>query len=91
MQTQTLVHADIFFFISSIGFIIVTLILSVGLVYMIGVLKSVRRITDKIEADIDKVGQETKELVEDLRDSTAFRLMFGGHKKRKNISQEENK
>lgn len=81
MPTQTLIHADIFFFIASIGFVLITCILAVGLVYMIGILQSVRRITDKIESGIATVGEDAKELVSDLRESMAFRMLFGGRKR----------
>jgi hypothetical protein len=82
MSTQTLIHADIFFFISSLGFVLVTLVILVGLFYIIRILQGVRRITDKIEAGIDTVGEDAKELVSDLRESMAFRMLFGGRKKK---------
>lgn len=90
MSTQTLIHADIFFFISSLGFIVLTLISAVILVYVISILRSVRRITDKIERGIDTVSEDTKEFVADLQDSTAYRLLFGV-RKRKKSSSEHNK
>jgi hypothetical protein len=86
MQTQTLIHADVFFFLSSIGFVVVTCVLVVSLVYMISVLRSVRRITEKIETGIDTVGEDAKELVSDLRESLAFRILFGGRKHTKVIT-----
>lgn len=82
MQTETLIHADAFFFIASIGFIVVTILIAVGLVYIISILRSVRRITEKIETGINTVGEDAKELISDLRNSTAFRMLFGGRKKK---------
>ena len=79
---QTLIHADIFFFISSVGFIIVTLVVLVGLAYIISILRKVDRITEKIETGIDSMEENTKEFVSDLRESMAFRLLFGARKKR---------
>lgn len=79
---QTLIHADIFFFISSVGFVLVTCVLLVGLMYVISILRSVRRITERIENGMDTVGEDARELVSDLRESTVFRMLFGGRKRR---------
>jgi len=83
MQEQTLIHADMFFFISSIGFVLITIALLVGLAYIISILHKVRSITTKIEAGVDTVGDDAKNLISDLRDSTAFRMIFGGRKHKK--------
>lgn len=83
MQNQELIYADTFFLISSIGFIVVAIVLVIGLIYMISILRSVRRITEKIEAGIETVGEDAKELIGDLRESTAFRMIFGGRFRRK--------
>lgn len=82
MQTQTLIHADIFFFIASIGFIVITLLIAVGLVYVIRILRGVRRITDKIEQGINTAEEDVKELISDLRESSIFRMIFGGRKRK---------
>lgn len=82
MASQTLIHADIFFFISSIGFTIVTIALLIGLFYIIRVVRSVDRITTKIEEGIDTVGDDAKNLISDLRDSVVFRMIFGGRKRK---------
>ncbi len=82
MPSQTLIHADIFFFISSIGFTLVTLVILIGLVYVVSILRKVDRITGKIEAGVETMEEQTKEFVSDLRDSMAFRMLFGGRKRR---------
>ena len=83
MPTETLIRADIFFFISSIGFILLTIALLTGLFYVIRIMKSVDRITAKIESGIDTAGDEAKEFIADLRDSTAFRMVFGSKRSKK--------
>jgi uncharacterized protein YoxC len=79
---NTLIQANIFFFIASIAFVILTVLLIIILIYIIGLLKNVRRITDKLEGDIEIIGDEAKELLSDMRQSVAFRFLFGGVKKR---------
>lgn len=83
MQNQTLIHADTFFFISSVGFVVVTFLVTIGLIYIIRILHSVRRITEKVERGINTVEEDTKELVSDLRESMIFRMLFGGRKSKK--------
>jgi hypothetical protein len=88
MQTQTLIHADTFFFISSVGFTVLTILLAIGLVYIIRVLHRVRSITEKIEEGIDTVSEDTKELVSDLRESVVFKMIFGGRKHKKTTAKQ---
>ncbi|MDD5083401.1 MAG: hypothetical protein PHT88_00490 [Candidatus Moranbacteria bacterium] len=85
MQNQTLIHADTFFFISSVGFVVLTTLIAAGLLYIIGILRSVKRITDKIENGLDTVGEDMQELVSDLRESRVFRMIFGGRKRNDTI------
>lgn len=77
MPSQTLLHADIFFFIATIGFALITICLLICFIYIIGIFRNVKRITVKIEAGMSAVETETREMVEDLRDSMAFRMLFG--------------
>ena len=74
---NTLIHADIFFFISSIGFIGIFAILIVGLWYVVGILKSVRQISQKLEKDVDDISGEEKEFFGDIRNSMFYRMVFG--------------
>lgn len=86
MQAQALNHADTFFLISSIGFTLVAVVVVIALAYMVSILRSVRRITGKIESGIETAEENVKELVSDLRESTAFRMMFGGRNRKKHRS-----
>jgi len=82
---NTTSHAGIFFVISSIGFIIIFILLAVALLYLIKLLKSVARISTKIEKDIDNIGDTAKDFVMQLWDSTIFSWVFGKKKRRKSI------
>ena len=79
---QELIQADIFFFISSAGFILLFIALLVTLGYVIALLRSVYRITRKIEEDAAAIGDEAKELVMDIRHSRIFGWVIG--KRRRN-------
>jgi energy-converting hydrogenase Eha subunit H len=78
-------HADIFFLVSTIGFIIIFILVIIGLIYIISLLKSVTRISRKIEKDIDNIGDTAKDFVMQLWDSAIFSWIFGKKKKRKTL------
>lgn len=58
---DTLIHADIFFFVTTIAVIVITVALTVLIVYLVKVLRSVRKIADA-------VGEETALLRRDIGD-----------------------
>ena len=74
-------QSQIFFFISSIGFVVLWGLLAVLLVYLIKATQTVSRIMDKVEKDIHTIGDTTKEMVEEMRDSLVFRFLFGKKKR----------
>jgi len=80
---STLEQSQIFFFISSVGFVILWGLLAVLLIYLIKATHTASRIMDKIEKDIHTIGDTTKEMVEDMRESMVFKFLFG-KKKRSN-------
>jgi len=77
MKTQT----DIFFFISSTGFITLWILVVIFLIYLIRAMNTFSRILEQIEKGINDIGDTTKDMLEDMRDSAVFRFIFG--KKRK--------
>ncbi len=74
---------QIFFLISSVGFVIVFIFVSIFLFYLITTIYSLRRIIFKIEKGIDRIGDTTKDLLEDMRDNIIFKFIFGRKKRRK--------
>lgn len=77
----TLQQADIFFFISSIGFIVLFVILLVLGLYLIRISRNISRITEHVERDIETIGDTAKEFVLDLQQSSLFSLLFRKRKK----------
>lgn len=84
---NSIAHADTFFFIASIGFIVTFLLIVIALLYVISLFKSINRISKKIEKDIDNIGDTAKEFVMQLWDSTIFSWIFGKKKKAKTIKE----
>jgi uncharacterized protein YoxC len=77
----TMPYSEMFFLISSIGFIIVFILLAILLLYLIKGTRSFARLVEKIEENIDTVGEAGKDLIDDLKHSLAFKLLFKGRKK----------
>lgn len=85
----SLIHADIFFFISTIGFVIFGIMFIILLYKIIKIADTLSRITKKVENGIDTIGDTTKEVIEDMKDSLLFRFLFKGRKKKtKKVKQD---
>lgn len=69
-------NADLFFMISSVSFILVFVILIILLLYLIKAVRTWNELTEKIERNIDRVGYAGRELIDEVRQSIAFRLLF---------------
>jgi hypothetical protein len=78
---NTLLQSQVFFFISSVGFVLLGILTAVFLFYLIRATKILSKIMDKVEKDVDNIGDTTKEMLEDVRDSAVFSFLF--RKKRK--------
>ena len=86
---DTLAQSQIFFVISSVGFIILWILAAVFLFYLIRATRAFSRIINKLEKNIDEIGDTTKELLEDVRDSAVFRFLFGKKKKPARIKSKD--
>ncbi len=78
---STLLQSQVFFFISSIGFIVLWILTAIFLFYLIRATNAFSRIMNKLEEDIDKIGDTTKEMLEDMRNSAVFNFIFRKKKK----------
>jgi len=78
---DTFLQTQVFFFISSIGFVTLWILVAIFLVYLIRAMNIFSRIMDRAEKDIDKIGDTTKEMIEEVKDSVIFNFLF--RKKRK--------
>ncbi len=78
---DTITNSEIFFFISSIGFVLLWILTAIFLVYLIRATNTLGRIMEKVEDDVESVGDTTKEMLEDIRESAVFSFLF--KKKRK--------
>lgn len=77
---NTLLQSQVFFFISSVGFVVLWVMVSIFLFYLIRVTKILSRIMEKVEKDVNNIGDTTKELLEEMRNNVIFNFLFGRKK-----------
>lgn len=80
---EPIMKSEVFFFISSIGFVIVGILISIFLIYLIRISHIFSRMVRKFEKNIDSITDTTKEIIEDIQESSFFRMFVGKRKKRK--------
>jgi hypothetical protein len=82
---DTLLQSQVFFFISSVGFVTLWILIAIFLFYLIRITRAFSRIIKRAEEGVDRMGDMTKDMLEDVRDSAFFGFLFGKKKKhRKN-------
>lgn len=59
---ETLIHADIFFFVSTIALGLVTVGLIIALIYIIKILRTVSRVSEKVKDESDEIIADIKNL-----------------------------
>lgn len=83
---DTLIQSQVFFFISSVGFIMLWILLAIFLVYVIRFMHSFSKIMYKLEENLDNISDTTKDMLLDMKDSAIFKFLFG-HKKKHHTSK----
>lgn len=78
---SVITQSEVFFLISAVGFVMLGVLLAIFLAYLIRAIHTFSRIMDKIEENIDQVGDTTKEMLDDVRQSVVFNFLFGKKKK----------
>jgi hypothetical protein len=73
---DTLVKADIFFFISSIATVVLAVLLSIVLFYFIKAGKNLYHISQKLQEHFHESEEFVLELKDRLEDNMVFRLFF---------------
>lgn len=78
---NTLIHADIFFFTTTIIFIVMGILASIALYYVIGILKNVRDVSDTVKESSDILAEDIKALREQVKEKglkiSSFIKLFG--------------
>ena len=64
---DTLIHADIFFFVTTIAVVVITIALTVLVVYLVKVFRSVRKIADMVSDETVLVRKDIADLRSEVR------------------------
>lgn len=73
---ETLIHADIFFFIATIATVIFTVLISIALCYLISILRSVKQATDIIKDKVETVNENLEAIQKKVVESSIFNFIF---------------
>jgi len=84
---ESILQADIFFFITSIFVIILILVLCITGYYLIKAMRNFSIISETLKGAVEDAGDELREMVSDVRESTLFRFIFGTKKTRKEYTK----
>ena len=76
---ENLIHADIFFFVATVCFALLTILLAIAIINLIRIIYTVRRITDKAEIESDFILSEMRRVrqrieIEGFKMSALFRF-----------------
>lgn len=86
-------HANIFFFITGIGVIILTVLVSIALYHFIKILTSVRRIVERVEAGTETLIEDIEQLrtyvMEESFVARFFSAILGSKHKRPSAGEEK--
>ncbi|MCE9517435.1 hypothetical protein K8Q96_00325 [Candidatus Nomurabacteria bacterium] len=80
---ESIIKADIFFFITSISVVIVTVVIIIASYYIIGTLSNLRDISRSLKNAADTVEADMTEIRERVIESSLFSFVFGKKKKKK--------
>jgi hypothetical protein len=86
---ETIMKADIFFFISSISSVILTILLSVVLFYFIRAGKNLYLISEKLQSHFKESEEFVLELKDRLEDNMVFRLFFPPARNRRKANKKD--
>ena len=80
---DTVLKANVFFFVTTIAVIAFTVVGLVAFMYLIGILKDIRRATRKLEGEMEAVAENADALYHKIAESFLFNMLFGKRSKRK--------
>jgi hypothetical protein len=84
---ESILQADIFFFITSIFVIILILVLCASGYYLVKAMRNFSIISETLKGAVEDTDDELREMVSDVRESTLFRFIFGAKKMRKEYTK----
>ncbi len=85
---NALMESQVFFFVSSIGFVILGILIAIIFIQCIRVMNIFSKIMLKVEENVNDISETTREFIEDMQHSILFRLLFPVRRKRHNTKKD---
>jgi uncharacterized protein YoxC len=73
---ETLIHADIFFFITSIAVVLLTVGSIVVFVYVIRAAQKIEKYADSVGEGMKETSDEVRDMAAEVRESFLFNMLF---------------
>lgn len=77
------IKMDIFFFVSTIAVVAITTGVVMLMIRLTGLIAALERLSDELKDKAGDIGEEAEEILEHIRESFVFRLIFGGKTRRR--------
>ena len=77
-MNESLLKSDVFFFVATLGFIVLTVLLAVGLMYILSILKTIRQISKTAKEGTDTIVEGIHEAKDSIKKG-GFGTSFLGH------------
>ncbi|MDQ3244757.1 MAG: hypothetical protein M3P22_00180 [bacterium] len=80
---DSFIHADIFFFVTTVAVVIFTILLCVALYYFIQILVNIRAISGILRGGAENAEESIKNISENLSNNPFIKMFFGRKNKNK--------
>ncbi|QQR49952.1 hypothetical protein IPF86_02605 [Candidatus Nomurabacteria bacterium] len=78
---ETIVKADIFFFITTISVILLTIFILIGIIYVLATVSKANKLLDMLTKEVTGTNAYIQDMLTDIRMSKVFTLFFHRSKK----------
>ena len=80
---ESILKSEIFFFISSISVILITVIFVIVGIYLIKMMRNFSKISDRLKETVDGATLSLSEVGDNIKESPLFSFLFGKKRKTK--------
>lgn len=80
---ESILKSEIFFFISSISVILITIIFVIVGFYLIKIMRNFSHISERLKETVDGAASSLEEVGDNIKESRLFRFFFGKKRKTK--------
>lgn len=80
---ESIIQADIFFFITTIAVIVATIVFAWSGIYLIQAFRNFRDISRTLKRGVDNAEENIEDLYHDIEESPIFRFIFGARHRRR--------